>query len=233
MAWAKDYLHSSEVIAVPPERLTIDRNEVLRYLGYRPGRSKMRGMIQNLLRQEENLARSLINPRGLFRIVKADSLRRHNLFSDAGLVAFGVCTIGEELEKQVHNYFMEGESVRGVILDAIGTAATEAVTDLVNRDLEKWASTNGYGITRRFSPGYGPWDVRDQDLVFRHLGRFTAGVQLMASKLMKPLKSVSFACKLGVGRMEEINQGRCSSCSMQGRCSFRREGLSCSQAYGD
>jgi cobalamin-dependent methionine synthase I len=191
----------------------------------------MSGRMQSLFKREEELARSLINPQGLYRIVKSDLLRKHYIFKDADLVAFGVCTIGEGLEKRVNMYFKEGEGTRGVILDAIGTVATEAVTELVNRDVEKWASENGYRFTRRFSPGYGPWDVRGQDLVFSHLGCFTAGVKLLPAKIMKPLKSVTFACKLGIGEMEEINRGRCSSCNMQGSCAYCRQGLNCNQAY--
>jgi hypothetical protein len=229
----KNYVYSSDLISLCPEKIAIDRQEVLRYLGYKPGRSKVRSKVLNLLKQEEDRARLLINPRGLYRVVKAASLRRQNIFHDADLVAFGVSTIGDELEKQVHQFFDQGDGTRGVILDAIGTVATEAITDIVNRDLERWASTSGYHTTRRFSPGYGSWDVRGQDLVFSHLGHFTAGVRLSSSKLMAPLKSVSFACKIGTGYMEEINRGRCSSCGMWNRCNFRRGGLSCNQAQSD
>lgn len=227
------YVYTSSLIHVPPAELPIDRQEVLRYLGYKPGRSKLRSRILHLLEQEEERARALINPRGMYCILEAGPYRGQKIFRDAELVAFGIATAGEKLEKQVQEFFRQGEGTRGVLLDAIGSVAAEAITDEVNKHLDRWAAAQGYKTTRRFSPGYGPWDVRGQELVFKSLGRFTAGVRLSSSRLMSPLKSVSFACKLGRGVLEEINEGRCTACNMRDRCSYRRQGDACGKASGD
>lgn len=214
------------MITVSPDKLPIDRAEVLRYLGYKPGKRKIKGKILRILEEELEKARSLISPRGLYKIIDAKPLNGHRFFRDAQKIAFGICTIGDKLEKEIKRLFKTGEGTRGVLLDAIGSVCAEAITDLVNAAAEEWARTRGYKITRRFSPGYSGWNVKDQKLVFEHLGRSTAGVQLTPSGIMLPLKSVTFACKIGMDKMEEINKGqKCSSCNMRGRCAFSSEGV--------
>lgn len=229
----KRYLHTSGLIHVPAAEMTIERREVLRYLGYKPGRDKMRSRILNLLEEEEERARALINPRGIYCVLEAGPFKSQKIFRDAEMVAFGIATVGEKLEKQVKQFFRQGEGTRAVLLDAVGSVAAEAITDVVNGQLDRWAAARGCRTTRRFSPGYGPWDVRGQDLVFKSLGRFTAGVRLSSSRMMSPLKSVSFACKLGRSALEEINEGRCTACNMRKSCAFRRDGGTCSKASGN
>ena len=212
------------MLTVNPQDLPIDRAEALRYLGYKPGKRKIGGKILRLLDEEIEKARTLINPRGLYKIVEVGNLKDHKFFSDAQKVVFGVATVGEKLEKEVKRLFKSGEGTRGVLLDAVGSVCAEAITDLVNAEAEEWASKNGLNITRRFSPGYSGWNVREQKLVFDYLGKFTAGVKLTTSGIMVPLKSVSFACKLSSEKMVEINKGdKCASCNMRGRCAFSAE----------
>lgn len=214
------------MLAVEPSDLPIDRSEVLRYLGYKPGKRKIGGKIMRLLDEETNRARTLINPRGLYRIVDAGPFIVHKLFKDAQKIAFGVCTIGEKLEQEVKKMFKSGEGTRAVLLDAIGSVCAEAITNRVNDELINWAISNNLKITRRFSPGYGSWNVNEQSFVFECLGKFTAGVKLNPSGIMTPLKSVTFACKLGTAKMEEINKGdKCKSCNMRENCAFSQKGI--------
>lgn len=216
------------MLTIKPDELPIDRAEALRYLGYKPGKRKIGSKILRLLEEEIERARSLINPRGLYKIIDAGPLREHKFFHDAQKIAFGICTIGEKLEKEVKKLFKSGEGTRGVLLDAVGSVAAEAITNLVNAEAEEWAATHGLNITRRFSPGYSGWNVRDQKLVFEQLGKFTAGVKLTPAGIMVPLKSVSFACKLSTDSMVEINKGdKCASCNLRGRCAFSAEGGVC------
>lgn len=216
-----------------PEDIQFDRSEVLRYLGYGPNAAKVGARIRKMVEQEMDTARTLISPRGYFRIVDAAPLRKWEYFSDAERVAFGVATIGEALETRVKALFAAAEGTRGVLLDAAGSAAAEAVTDLVNREVRRWAKRTGYRTTRRFSPGYGTWSVEGQELVFQHLRDRKVeqlGVTLTPSLLMVPLKSVSFAIKLGRQSMLEVNKGRCVSCALEKNCPFRGRDDVCRKA---
>lgn len=214
------------MLTVRPEELPIDRAEALHYLGYKPGKRKTGGKILRLLEEEIERACSLIRPRGLFTVIDALPLKEHKFFHDAQKIVFGVCTIGEKLEKEVKRFFKSGECTRGVLLDAVGSVAAEAITNMVNAEAEKWASARNLNITRRFSPGYSGWSVRDQELVFKYLGESTGGVQLTPSGMMVPLKSVSFACKLSTEQMEEVNKGdKCASCNLRGHCAYSRDGV--------
>jgi len=214
-----------------PADIAINSDEVLRYLGYKPGK-RISSRVERMLEREIEAAYRLIVPRGYFCTVDAPALPSIRLFQDAEKVAFGVATIGSRLERKVNALFQQGEAARGVLLDAVGSVAAEAVTDLVNREVNRYASGLGFKTTRRFSPGYGPWHVDGQHLVFQYLGKAAGriGITLTSSNLMIPLKSVSFAVKMGRGKMEEINLGRCASCSMAERCPFRHDRRLCTKA---
>ena len=207
------------------ESLTISKEEVLRYLGYRAQKHRLNKRILQILDLEMTEASELLAPRGYFGIFEAPLLRREKVFRDAEMVAFGVCTIGNALEKRVGELFNRDEGVRGVVLDAVGSTAAEKVADLLNKEVLKWGSRRGLRATRRFSPGYGGWSVSGQDLIFGYLRETQekTGVTLSPSQMMTPLKSVSFAVKLGKGYLEEINKGACGSCTLYGRCLFQQE----------
>lgn len=206
--------------------LAISKGEVLRYLGYKSGKKPPAKRILQMIEQEMEEARQLVAPRGYFGVFEAAPLRRERMFSDAEKMAFGVCTIGSALEKRVQELFSRGEGARGVILDAVGSATVERVADLLEEEVLKWGSRKGLRATRRFSPGYGGWPVEGQELIFGYLkeAKERTGISLSPSKMMDPIKSVSFAIKLGKGHMEEINKGACSSCTLYGRCSFQNWG---------
>lgn len=208
--------------------------EVLRYLGYKAGKHRLSGRIRQMLEEELEDARELITPRGYFGILEAAPLHREKLFRDAEKVAFGVCTIGDALEKRVEKLFEQGEAVRGLILDAIGSAAAEEAAEMLNREILQWSRQQRLRATRRFSPGYGHWPVGGQDLIFGLLTEAPdrTGVALTPAKMMIPRKSVSFAIKLGRGRLEEIDKGSCRSCALFGRCSFQIQEGVCARKPG-
>jgi len=211
--------------------LIINKGEVLRYLGYKTEKRPLNSRILHMLEQEMEEAGRLLAPRGCFGIFEAAPLRREQIFSDAERVAFGVCTVGGALERRVQELFRQGEGARGVILDAIGSAAAEEAADLLNKEVLNWGSQRGLRATRRFSPGYGGWPVEGQELIFGCLEevREKTGVSLTASKMMIPIKSVSFAVKLGKGRLEEVNKGSCGSCTLYGRCPFQHQEGTCTR----
>jgi cobalamin-dependent methionine synthase I len=96
-----------------------------------------------------------------------------------------VGTIGDDLEACVKEHFQAGEYLRGVLLDAAGSVAVEAVCDLVER------ACSGEDSSSRFSPGYCMWQLGSQSRLFDLLRPEEIGIGLLPSMLMRPLKSVS------------------------------------------
>ena len=78
------------------------------------------------------------------------------------------------------------------LLQAAGAAAIEAVCDDLNDKLEAEAQAEGRRLHRRFSPGYGDFDLENQKGLFAVLNPSKyIGLSLMDTLIMSPEKSVS------------------------------------------
>ncbi len=206
-----------------PEEINLDRSEVLRYLGYGSDAGKVSSRTDEMLREEIARSRSLISPRGYYRVVKADALRKMEYFADARRVAFSVVTIGSGVEDKVKEMFRARDGIRAFLLDAVGTVAARKTGNLTYRRICRESVAGGYRLTRPFGPGNGNWHLEGQKLIFRFLDEKVMekmGVSLSPSLLIKPLKSVSFAVKLGRLKMEEVVGEHCTDCSMEGKCAY-------------
>jgi len=214
---------TAETLAVP-----LLRENVLHFLGYR-GRGTPASRTEEALESALEEARRLIVPRGVRRIVPAESANALELERGAGLaaeVALGLVTIGPALESRVSELLGRGEDLRALLLDAAGSAAAEEAAEELERRIHEDARKPGDGAaratSRRVSPGYGSWPVTAQRALFGMLPHDEIDVRLLPSCIMSPRKSVSFAVWLGAGDREECRTRRCSTCDLM-TCPYREE----------
>jgi hypothetical protein len=109
-----------------------------------------------------------------------------------------------------------------MILDALGSAAAEEAANQTNQLICESAIREGRQPGRRRSPGYHPWDVTEQRLLFALLEPADIGITLTASCMMVPRKSVSFVVPLDDGWPEDPPGSRCSRCGLED-CPYREE----------
>ena len=64
--------------------------------------------------------------------------------------------MGDEIEKASDAAFKSGDYVRGLLLDAAATTATEHLADQVDRLIQKEAAKDGQKTVWRFSPAGNP-----------------------------------------------------------------------------
>ena len=150
--------------------LSLKTREVLRRVGFR-GYSKIRPEIRSLMLEliasvknahllEPTIAYEIypiieMSPRQLSlkgNIVVHGSLLP-SLLPEAEELAAVVCTIGPKLEKQVANYFNRDEPLQGLLLDGIGSAAVDSLTEEVCKFMTAEASSRGYQASSPISPG--------------------------------------------------------------------------------
>ena len=213
-------------------KFNIDREEVLRYQGY--SKKKVKKPNQNILRiteEEINRGYGLFNPQGIYRLIKINSflsdkeieLEGGHIFrfsksvisqlKGASHLLVGVVTIGDFLEKKVSELFSQGEYPRALALDAVGTVAVEDFSREVRKLARQEVEEQGFKTSRHFSPGYGGWEVSQQDIIFKSIPADNIGVRLTKGYMMLPQKSLSWA--IGVGKEiitpseEDNNCGNC------------------------
>jgi len=145
------------------------------------------------------------------------------LWAPAQEVALILCTIGAALEEQVSAYFVASDPLRGLVLDAIGTAALEELAEEACRLIVEVAKGKGWQASAPLSPGNLDWGLEEQRVFFDLLPAKEIGLRLRESYQMTPLKSLSLAIGLGEGVLPSIEGSPCTYCSLGRRCRYRRE----------
>ena len=182
-------------------RIEIDPHEVLRMMGvpkrgggrFKNAPPKALGLLEEL----EEHALSLVEPKSIYVLCKAEEVSYHEVFRKAGRLAFAVCTIGPRLENESLRFAESGSSLRALILDAMGSAAVECVVEETAEKIKARARSLRLKGGVRFSPGYGKWPLTEQRSLFAIADGSVIGVGLNPSCIMEPRKSVSFAMRIG------------------------------------
>ncbi len=176
------------------EKITVefDEKRILKLIGYKKRPTEIKEPIKSLITEEKKKLDYLLHPASIYTIVGYDETNKHLIFNDAEKVAICICTIGPELEREVKKLMEKNEMMRALILDALGSEAVEEVTIQSDRMLAEKAREMNLWPSKRFSPGYGKWDIKEQRFIFRMIPAVDIGVRLTESCMMVPRKSVSF-----------------------------------------
>ncbi len=213
----------------------IDRNEALRYMGFRG--STVPDALCTDLERCKSLLLQTARPRVLWRLFdllpdgtlagtdyrpSGQDIRDHLCGCDQ--VVLMAATLGTEAEALIRRA-QKRDMADAVILDAAGSAAIENVCDNLCADLAETLSPRR--LTDRFSPGYGDLPLSDQETIFRILElERRIGVSLTAGGLMIPQKSVTAFIGVADEPPEQRRRG-CESCAHFHDCAFRKERKSC------
>ena len=216
-------------------KLNIDREEVLRYQGY--SKKKVKKPNQNILlitEEEINRGYNLFKPRGIYSLIKIMNFAsegRINLENElsfrfaksiidqlkgASHLLVGVVTIGDFLEKKVSELFSQGEYPQALALDAVGTVAVEDFSREVRKLARQEVKEQDFKTSRHFSPGYGGWEVSQQEIIFKSIPADNIGVSLTKGYMMLPQKSLSWI--IGVGKEMVIFSEEDNNC---GNCQYK------------
>jgi len=159
---------------------------------YKKKSKEIKEPIKYLIAEEKKKLDYLLHPVSLYTVLNYDETNKHPVFKDSEKVALCICTIGPELEKEVNELMRKNEMLRALILDSFGSEAAEEAAIQSDRILAEKAREIDLWPSKRFSPGYGKWDIREQRYVFKVLPGEDIGVRLTDSCMMVPRKSVSF-----------------------------------------
>jgi len=224
----------SETLALAPR---VDEGEVLRYLGY-PAGACPRGAVADALSALLPRATEWLRPRAVCRFDRVTHAGRtrlelegggsfrgaiHEFLGECRAAALFIGTVGAELERAAGDAFRRGEQVSGLVLDAIGSAAADAVAGAVEARIRLLAEERGWALTAPYSPGSCGMALQQQQEIFRLLPAGEIGVELTSSMGMRPAKSVSGLIGLGEPGAVAPYACPCERCEMTG-CAMRRAG---------
>ncbi len=218
--------------------LTLKTKEVLRREGFREYskiRPEIKSLILELIASVKNA--HLLEPIMAYEIHLITEMSHRQLFLEGNVVVDGpllpsllpeakelavvVCTIGSRLEKQVTNYFKQDEPLRGVLLDGIGSAAVDSLTEEICKLITVEASSRGYQAGSPVSPGMPGLPITEQWQLLKMVPAQKIGVSLTSSGTMVPRKSASMVIGIGPQMKTWTRAEVCGRCSLAKSCPYR------------
>lgn len=187
--------------------IEVPYEKILARLGFAKEKTQIDGKTENIINEEIETSKKLIIARQSIACSEIKIIDPGRISLEPGLViisndiynllkdcAFGfgfTVTIGPHLEEKRNQYINIRETARALILDAIGSVTAEELAEITQNQIAEDASKEGLKITRRFSPGYGDWNLSGQKDFLKWLGAENIGIKLTPNFQMLPEKSVS------------------------------------------
>ena len=218
-------------------KIDVSKEKIVKHFGYN---SCPPWKVEETIEKMLNIVKDLLSPRGVYVVKRIVSFSGESIliedritFNTVRIGSYLTCcdrivvylvTIGGDLEEEVTKLMRKGDFLSGLILDAIGSEATERAADSL-QELLKSSQKKRRGVTSfRYSPGYCDWRLRDQGSIFKALDSLSLnlGVKLTKNYMMIPRKSTSGI--MGLGDAETIaNQPTpCQLCPEKDYCPDRR-----------
>jgi len=156
------------------------------------------------------------------RFISGELVVKHLL--GAQVMIAMLCTVGDQLEETA-SAVMQEDPLRGLALDAAGSAAAEVLATNASYYFESLAVERGMQTSIPLNPGMLGWSVEiGQPQIFNLLAEEQHGnsgfqVSLTGSNLMIPRKTISLALGQGVNLSR---QGKiCDFCSLNETCRYQ------------
>lgn len=202
--------------------------ELLRYLGYPAAAQPDRRMIERIETAASD-ALPCLQPRGVYALYAAGDSTPHSLalggvaiagnigkfLGPSRRIAVFVVTVGEAI-----SHGAPADPFAAWVRDCVGSWAAEHAADALMQRLRRHLAP-GEDLTLRYSPGYCGMEMREQRQLFQLVDAARAGVTLLPSLLMHPLKSISGLVGLAPQATLAQHRSPCELCPKT-QCHMRR-----------
>lgn len=225
---------------------SVDRAEVLRYLGY--AGQEMTQELEGRINGGVERCLSIGAPRGVWRLFEVEGrgtkedgtpvvrlsgtslelLGRSMQEHMDGAVAVGVMavTVGMGVERELRRLSLT-DRVGQVVFDAAATALVERAADACEASIVAAGHERGLFSNFRFSPGYGDMPMTTQPVLLQALdAQRQLGITLTDTLLMVPTKSVTAVVGL-FDAMQPSTHASCAGCPCFDFCTIRPTGHTC------
>ena len=218
------------------DSISIDREEVLRYLEYK-GQDIDNNLVE-IIEECRNIAKDRINPRYTFRVYSIkqkykgiielegtnlilESNDLYEILKDCNECILMAATLGINIEKDIKKYSCT-ELTKGIIIDSCATTAIEEVCDRVQNEIENNILKNGQYLTFRYSPGYGDLSIeKNTEILYILNGQKEIGLTITNSGIMIPRKLVIAIIGITDKKVEQ-DKTSCSTCKNKSKCKFKK-----------
>ncbi|KOA21524.1 vitamin B12 dependent methionine synthase, activation domain [Clostridium homopropionicum DSM 5847] len=221
--------------------MEVNRNEVLRYLGYKKG--NIGESISQLIDECIEEIKKYSNYKYTYKLFEIKQLEEeiellnsnlilkgsdisHHLKDSTMCAVLGV-TLGSLVDTKIKLY-EKTNLTKALILDACASTAIEWVCDEASNKIKEEALNNyDLGITYRYSPGYGDFAIDIQPEIINALeAQKKIGLTVTETNILIPRKSVTAIIGFQDKNIISIHPG-CRTCNNSKWCQLKKGGNYC------
>lgn len=221
-------------------KTVIDKNEVLRYLGYRG--QVLDDITNKLINESIKEIGDLIEEKYVYRVLDINRNKGELWIKDTNLKLLGkdikkhlansnslvlkAVTLGHNIDKTIR-YYEKTSMAKAMIIDACASAAIEEICNRVNYELGEKVYKVNKKLTSRYSPGYGDLPIDMQKGLLDILEtKKSIGLSVTSHNILIPRKSVTAIMGIVDAnyKQEEID---CLNCDKYDSCNYRKGDVRC------
>ena len=215
----------------------LKKQEVLRRQGFGGGgkaRPEIDTLTEELLQSLEN--DDLLDSKASYEIYIIENITPQQVLLEGGGQVNGsllpsafpeavelvtmVCTIGNRLEEKVTEYASNRDTLRGILLDGIGSAAVDVLAREICHSISEDMAKSGFQTGSPVNPGMPGLPITEQANLLQLAHAEKIEVSLTNSGIMVPRKSTSVIMAVG-GEMQTWSQADvCRRCNLSDDCPY-------------
>ena len=216
--------------------MDIKTREAIRYLGY--GKHAVDARVLTLISDAFRELESVVGKKSVYRIFRIEHNSENNFsigkvhiesknlgrnLKDCNqLILFGA-TLGTGVDRLMSRRALT-DMTGAVILQACAAALLEEYCDQCQQEIADKLAEEKLYLRPRFSPGYGDFDIRNQEPLMKMLDcAKVIGLTMTDSYMMSPMKSVTAVIGIS-GTKEPCHRNGCEECNKTD-CVYRRDVL--------
>lgn len=222
------------------EKDFIDRDEILRYLGYK--NQKIDNITDQLICDSINELILLAKERYVYKFFNISRDEDGVLLIESNLKLSGkdikshlnksqVCvliavTLGHAVDTKI-KYYEKTNITKAIILDACATVAIEETCNRVCEKIQAELIKDNKLLTFRYSPGYGDLPIDIQSDFLLTLGaKKSIGLTTSSHSILIPRKSVTAIAGV-IDNKDYKEESSCINCTKYSTCIFSKGGIRC------
>ena len=184
-----------------------NKNLIYTRLGCDKNHTELSGQLYDEVEKLIKKAEDTLSLTGAYRIMGIDRIDPPKVILEDGTVFSGtklaelmkdcdqalimLATGGSKIMELINKLQKEGKMSEAVVIDAAASEITDSVLDMVMLHVGQILRSKGKVLTnRRFSPGYGDFDIEQQKKIYRLMNGVSFGITLNEACLLLPEKSV-------------------------------------------
>lgn len=220
-------------------KLTLDLEQVLRRQGMGHPRSTLKPRIKIVVQELLDTIKNsqLLEPAIAYQMHTITEMHQDRVKLSEGKFLLGsfipstlpsakelaivVCTIGPRLEEKAARFFRQNEPLRGLLLDGVGSAAVDSLSEEACQIVTQEVSAHGYQASSPISPGMPGLDISEQKNLFDLVPAEEIGVYLTSAQIMAPIKSISMVIGIGTKMATWAKAEMCQRCPLKKTCRYK------------